>query len=119
MRLVSAVLTIFCAITIGGMCEAQPLTCKTGPITKTYGGTNWLIYSCSDNQSLALVSEPNSPASPFVFFFQRTDDGQYRISGEGTGSRSATDAAFKELSALSQLEIEAILAATHSQKGPL
>jgi hypothetical protein len=61
--LVTAVLTIFC-----GACEAQQLTCETGPVTKTYGGTNWLIYSCSDHQSLALLSEPNSLASPMFFF---------------------------------------------------
>jgi|SRR5580704_547708 hypothetical protein len=108
--LVTAVLTIFC-----GACEAQQLTCETGPVTKTYGGTNWLIYSCSDHQSLALLSEPNSLASPFMFFFHRMDDGHYRLSGEGTGNRSATDAALKELSALSQSQIEAVLAATRPQ----
>ena len=39
-----------------GPCEPR-ITCERGPFgTKTYGGTAWDLYGCSDNRSIAIVT---------------------------------------------------------------
>jgi hypothetical protein len=90
--------------------EAAPaLTCKIGPIERSYGGTKWLVYGCDDKKSVILVSAPGSPALPFVFIFA-ANRGSYSLHGEGTGRKAPTDAAMKELSKLSDAEIESLFA---------
>ena len=58
---------------------------------------------------MVFVSAPGSPASPFVFFaFVGPKD--FKLHGEGTGSKQATDAAYKELSALTPKDLAALTA---------
>ncbi|MBO9685096.1 MAG: hypothetical protein J7598_00660 [Mitsuaria chitosanitabida] len=91
--------------------QAPPLDCSTGPVTKVFGSVPWLVYGCSDDKSLVVVSAPGSPAAPFYFmFFQK--DGKYVVYGEGTGAKSLTDGAHAELIRLSDEEIRALLAST-------
>ena len=80
-------------------------------MTKTYGGTKWLVYSCDDNRTVVIVAAPGSPAMPFYFMFYPTKDG-YHLYGEGTGNKDATDAAEHDLSALSEPDITALIAET-------
>jgi hypothetical protein len=87
---------------------AQQLECNIGPVSKIYGGTPWLVYSCSDGLSLTLVTAPESRARPFYFIFHWEQNG-YRLAGEGTGDKTLTDAAFKEISAFSQTDIQTLL----------
>jgi hypothetical protein len=89
----------------------DPLKCDTGPVAKTYGDTPWLVYSCDDNRTVVIVSAPGSPATPFYFTFHPQGNG-YRLSGEGTGRKDVTDAAFGELQALSAQDIAALIERT-------
>jgi hypothetical protein len=52
------------------------------------------------------VTAPGNPAMPFYFLFSSTNDG-YQLFGEGTGDKAFTDAAHKELAALSNSDIAA------------
>ena len=85
----------------------EPLKCEAGPVTRTFGGTPWLIYGCQDGQSLAIVSAPGNPAMPFYFFFSPSNNG-HRLVGEGTGSKQASAAALTELNALSAADVIAL-----------
>ena len=89
----------------------QPVRCETGPITRTFGGTEWIVYSCEDEASLVVVSAEGSPASPF-FFYLRPSTESYEVAGEGSGDKRTTDAAGAELSELGSAEIAALLAET-------
>src|SRR5262249_35369526 len=80
------------------------LQCDIGPIAKTFGRTQWLVYSCNDNRTVIIVAAPGNPATPFYFAFYPQAEG-YRLVGEGTGRKDAPKAAFDELQALSQPEI--------------
>jgi hypothetical protein len=71
----------------------------------------WLLYSCDDGKSLVVVSAPGSPAAPFYFMLWAQGAG-YHLSGEGTGSKALTDAALKELKALSDKDIAGLVAQT-------
>lgn len=85
-----------------------PMKCEVGPVTKSFGGNPWSVYSCNDNGSLVIVAADKSPASPFYFmFFQK--DGKYQLTGEGTGSKAATDAAYKQLSQMAEKDIVAMI----------
>lgn len=86
---------------------AAPPQCDVGPVRKVFGAVPWLVYSCNDATSLVLMSAPGSPASPFYFIFS-LEGGSYRLRGEGTGSKTATDAALKDLEALSAGDIQAL-----------
>ncbi|MGD0192104.1 MAG: hypothetical protein ABSD74_15295 [Rhizomicrobium sp.] len=102
-----AVATPVCAL--GG--SPPHIKCSTGPLTKTYGGTKWLVYSCGDHTSLALIAAPGNPGAPFTFTFVHGSTG-YDLYGEGKGNRQATDAAYAQLTKLSGDDVRALIAAT-------
>jgi len=88
-----------------------PLDCSIGPLEKNLGGTPWLLYSCTDHQTLVAITASGSPAMPFVFSFYKKD-GSYQLHGEGTGRKDLTDAAYKELSVLHEAQIKALIQQT-------
>ncbi len=92
-----------------------PESCATGPIERTYGGTPWLVASCSDDKSLVFVAKEGSPGAPFEFDLYYTGNG-YDLTGKGTGNRKATDAAYAELSKLTGSAIRALIAETQGVK---
>lgn len=94
---------------------AGSLHCDVGPITKTFGSVPWLLYSCSDGKSLVVVSAPGNPAMPFYFFLSPQGSG-YSLHGEGTGAKSVTDAALKELQTLRPKDIAVLIRETKDVK---
>jgi len=94
-----------------------PESCATGPVIKTYGGSKWLVASCSDGKSLVFVAQEGSAAAPFEFDLTYTGDG-YDLAGKGTGDRKATDAAYAELQKLTGPSVRALVAETLSAKKP-
>lgn len=94
--------------------EAPALLCEVGPLKRGYGGSPWLIYSCSDGQSLVVVADQGNPAAPFYFMLY-AEDGSYRLGGEGTRAKAVTDAAFEELKTLTPDAINALVRETKAQ----
>jgi hypothetical protein len=90
---------------------AAPLQCDIGPITKAFGSVPWLLYSCDDGKSLVVISAPGSPAAPFYFIFS-TEGRGYHLRGEGTGLKTLTDAALKDLEVLSYTDIAGLVGQT-------
>lgn len=93
----------------------ETLDCANGPAARTFGGTPWLVYACSDNHSVVVMSAPGSKAAPFYFMFS-WQNGSYRLIGEGTGNKAATDAAYTALHALPITGIQALFAAAKAAK---
>jgi hypothetical protein len=91
--------------------SGAPLKCAVGPIEKTYGETQWLVYSCDDARSVIIVAAPLSPARPFVFRFLAQKNG-YLLQSKGTGDKAYTTAAFGELKVMSMDDIEALVKLT-------
>jgi hypothetical protein len=90
----------------------QRITCDRGPFaSRTYGGTAWDIYGCNDNRSVAVVTARGNPALPFYFLFAERN-GQYRLSGEGTGKPEFTRKAYDDLRRLTQQDIQALVKET-------
>ena len=91
--------------------DAPAMECNLGPLTRTFGGTPWLVYSCSDGTSIVVVTKEENPAAPFYFFvFKR--EGKYVVFGEGTGAKSITDLAYNELIKLKAEDIRSLIAAS-------
>ena len=95
--------------------EQSALNCDIGPLKKTYGNTPWLVYSCTDNETIVIVSDAGSPAMPFVFSFHKKDNG-YHLTGEGTGNKQATNAAYTELSKLTEPNLLQLITHTVNAK---
>jgi hypothetical protein len=94
------------------------VTCDRGPFgTKTYGGTAWELYGCSDNRSIAIVTAHGNPGMPFYFLIAERN-GQYQLSGEGTGRPEVTRQAFEALRRLSDQEIRALVKETQVPSRP-
>lgn len=90
----------------------QRITCDRGPVaTKTYGGTSWDVYGCNDYRSVAVVTARGNPGLPFYFLFAERN-GQYRLSGEGTGRPEFTRKAYEDLTRLTQQDIQALVRET-------
>jgi hypothetical protein len=114
------VLSVALALLLAPQAVAQadkPLDCGTGPITKVFGGTTWLVRSC-DGVALHVLAEPGNPAFPFYFLMypSETEKGRFMIEGEGTGDKQASAAALAEIRRLSQTDIAALIAETKQQK---
>jgi hypothetical protein len=88
-----------------------PMKCETGPARRTFGGTQWIVYSCDDHTSMVVVSAEGNPASPF-YFFLKPNGGTYTVSGEGNGEKKASDAAGDALAKMTPAEFTTLLAAT-------
>ena len=97
--------------------DEDTFNCTIGPITKTFGQAQWLVYSCNDDKTVVIVSAPGSPAMPFYFTFLPTDAG-HRLFGEGTGNKEATAAAFEQLKSLSEDDIANVIKETKEAKAP-
>jgi hypothetical protein len=92
-----------------------PESCATGPVEKSYGGTTWLVASCSDGKSLVFVAKEGSKAAPFEFDLTNSGDG-YDLTGHGDGDRKFTDAAYADLQKIKAADIVTLIQAT--QKAP-
>ena len=99
---------------------AEPtLNCSVCPFTKAFGGSSWLVYGCSDKHSVVAITATDSVAAPFYFMFA-FGNGDYKLYGEGTGNKAATDAAYKDLSQLTASQIDSLFNdATRSINLPL
>src|SRR5262249_34339353 len=87
------------------------LQCDTGPIKKVFASVSWFVFSCSDGESLVILSAPDSPASPFYFVLS-PDRKSYKVKGEGAEPTPVTEAARKELEALSASDIRGLVRET-------
>lgn len=90
------------------------ISCDVGPVSRTYGGADWLVYSCNDAGSLVFVSAPGNPAMPFVFIYAFGEDG-YKLTGEGNGDKRFTQAAFEALAGLTDADRAELLRETRAK----
>ncbi len=91
--------------------QPVPMTCNIGPLKKAYGGSDWGIYSCTDNKTVVLYSIAGTPAAEFYFMFFRDGEGLH-LYGEGTGDKQATSRAQQELSKLTAEDVDALIEET-------
>lgn len=101
----------------GTLDRGARVSCTAGPLAAVYGALPWLAYACDDGRSVALLSSPDNPASPFSFVLRPSDHG-VRVQGEGTGDRGATAAAFAELMALDDAALIALYTRTLMAPAP-
>lgn len=92
---------------------APRLDCEIGPVQKTFGAVPWLVFACSDDKSLVIVSAPGNEGNPF-FFKMYVKDGQRHVVGEGAGSKKFTAAAYDELVKLSEADVAALISAANA-----
>jgi hypothetical protein len=92
-----------------------PEQCITGPVEKSYGGTPWLVASCSDGKSLVFVAKEGSRAAPFEFDLTFTGS-DYDLAGHGKGDRKFTAAAYADLQKLTGKDVLDLLNATKAAK---
>jgi hypothetical protein len=96
---------------------AADLNCDVGPVTKAFGGTSWLVYSCHDDRNVVVVTAPGNPAMPFYFSVSLVKD-EVQLHGEGTGRKDLTDAAYKDIAGLREQDIAALITETRTVAPP-
>ena len=67
------------------------------------------MYACDDSRSAIVVSDTGNPAMPFYFILYVKPDGSMRLYGEGTGKKSATQAAFEDLEKLTPDDVAGLV----------
>lgn len=95
----------------------KKLSCTAGPIERRFGGVPWLVFGCSDHQSMAVVSTPEGVDGSF-YFIVNSDSGTTNVTGEGTGSKQVTDAASAELHKLSAEDIRGLIVEAEGKGAP-
>ena len=110
-----ACLLLFASSPAVALDPKAPDSCAAGPVERTYGGTPWLIVSCSDGKSLVFVAKEGSNAAPFEFDLTYTGDG-YDLNGHGGGDRKYTDAAYADLRKIKAADVLALIKATQAAK---
>ncbi len=111
--LFGAVLAPWCAVAE----DDDTFHCNIGPVTKTYGQTQWLVYGCNDDKTLVIVAAPGNPGAPYYFTLLPNDAG-HSLFGEGTGKREAAAAASEQLKSLSEEDIANVIKETKEAKAP-
>lgn len=91
---------------------AAPLSCTTGAVSKTYGGTAWTVHGCNDGHSVAIVANPGNKAVPCTFTMQYQSDGGYQAHGRCGGDKPTTQSAFNDIGALDAGQVQALYAQT-------
>lgn len=92
---------------------APQLDCARGPVPKNFGATPWLVYACSDDKSLVVVSAPGNAGGPF-YFMLFMKNGARQVVGEGAGAKNVTSAAYQDLIKLSETDIAALIRAARA-----
>jgi hypothetical protein len=90
--------------------DEPDLTCEMGPITKTFGQTQWKVYSCNEERHLMLVPAPGNPAGEVIFMLF-WENGRWQVLDMGSHTRAA-DAAHSEIQLLSEADIMGLIAET-------
>lgn len=97
--------------------QVPPLQCDTGPLQRTYGGTEWVVYSCSDRNTVVIYTAAANPGKEFYFMFT-SQKGELHLYGEGNGDKKYTNAAFEELKPMTREDVDALIKATELVKAP-
>src|SRR5688572_28126134 len=94
----------------------EQMACDVGPVLKSYGASQWQVYSCVDARSIVVLANEGSRAHPFYFMLTPEEQG-VKLYGEGSGASEATRAAYKDLEQLSPQDVAALVAETHAVAG--
>lgn len=86
-----------------------PLNCEVGPLKRTYGQTQWVVHACDDGHSIVAAADQGNPAQPFFFIFYVKPNGDMQLYGEGEGDKTATKAAFDDLSKLTREDVATLV----------
>ena len=111
MRLNILLVAIAICLALPAGAQTAPMDCTVGPVIKTFGGSQWVVNSCSDGRTVILMATDDSPAFPCFIEIAPSTKG-YSIDGRGKGDKRATNAAMEELGALSVADIHAMIAET-------
>jgi hypothetical protein len=106
-------IAIFLMMLLAGTPTDQPaeqpaLQCDIGPVTRQFGGSDWLVYGCADGHSVVVAAGTPNPATPFFFIITPDGSGGIELHGEGTGAQSATKPAYDALSIMSSSDLAAL-----------
>lgn len=94
----------------------EQMACEVGPVAKSYGASEWQVYSCVDGRSIVVLANEGSRAHPFYFMLTPEEQG-VNLYGEGSGDSAATRAAYKDLEKLSPEDVAALVAETRAVAG--
>ena len=108
MRLHILVVAIAICLPLPAGAQTAPMDCRVGPLIKTFGGSKWVVNSCSDGRTVILMAMNDSSAFPCFIKIEPSTKG-YSIDGRGKGDKQATNAAMDELGALSVADIHGII----------
>jgi hypothetical protein len=108
MRLPIPLVAILLCLPLPAGAQAAPMDCTVGPVIKSFGGSKWLVNSCSDGRTVILMAMNDSPAFPCFIKMEPLTEG-YNINARGKGDKQATNAAMDELAALSVADIEGMI----------
>lgn len=115
MRLHILLVAILACLAPPAGAQTEPMDCRVGPLIKTFGGSKWVVNSCSDGRTVILMATNDSPAFPCFIKIEPSTKG-YSIDGRGKGDRQATNAAMDELGALSVADIQAMIDETKQRQ---
>ena len=115
MRLHILLVAILVCLPLSAGAQTAPMDCRVGPVIKTFGGSKWVVNSCSDGRTVVLMATNDSPAFPCFIKMEPATQG-YNINGRGKGDKQATNAAMDELAALSVADIEGMIDETKQRQ---
>ena len=91
------------------------LLCNVGPLERSFAGQPSLVYLCSDDRSLVIVSAQKYPATEFLYTLVAQGDRHVIGNGSGSGDGRIVAAVYQDLRRLTEDEIGALIRATKSR----
>lgn len=82
--------------------------CDIGPIQRTYGEAAWLVFSCSDEQTLIVAPGPENPLRQ-SYFTLVVEQGGLQVMGVGEEQSTGFSDALDELTNLTAREAVSLI----------
>ena len=95
---------------MGGTATGSELSCKQGPITRSFAGSEWHVYACDDQRSVVVTIAKSTPRLPFFYFHVTPLANGVEVVGEGNGEKTLTEPVYKELSKLRPGDVASLVA---------
>ena len=81
MRLHILLVAIAICLALPAGAQTAPMDCTVGPVIKTFGGSKWVVNSCSDGHTVVLMTTNDSKVEGKDLLYRGRTNSAFRFLG--------------------------------------
>lgn len=105
---------VFVISASSGLAATTTMDCSKNQLTRTFGGSQWLILGCGNNRNILIIQPaPGNPAGASFLVFPNAQVN--RLNGAQPGDKATEDAAYQDIQKLTPSDVAALIEAVRAQ----